>query len=122
MGQRITRVNELVKREISNIIHTHLRDEAVNITITDVDVAPDLRNARIYFSVFGDNIKLRQAISLLSKNKKEIKHLLGKVVTLKYLPHLEFIVDPSIKKGVELIEYMDEVDADNHQDNEDEND
>lgn len=110
MGQRITRVNELVRREISNIIHTHFRDEAVNITITDVDVAPDLRNARVYFSVFGDNIKLREAVSLLSKNKKEIKRLLGKIVTLKYLPHLEFIIDPSIKRGIELIDYMDEVD------------
>ncbi len=114
MGQRIKRVNELVKREISNIIHTHLRDEAVNITITDVDVAPDLRNARVYFSVLGDTLKLRQAINLLSKNKKEIKRLLGKVVTLKYLPHLEFIIDPSIKKGIELIDYMDEIDLEEH--------
>lgn len=119
MGQRITRVNELVKREISNIIHTSLRDEAVNITITEVDVAPDLRKARVYFSVFGDAMRLRQAVSLLSKNKKEIKRLLGKVVTLKYLPHLEFVVDPSIKKGIELIDYMDEVDAEERENQED---
>lgn len=116
MGQRIIRVNQLLKREISNIIHTHLRDEAVNITITDVDTSPDLRHARVFFSVLGDAPQLRQAINLLSKNKKEIKHLLGKTVILKYLPHLQFILDPSVKKGIELIDYMDQVleeDSDN---------
>lgn len=114
MGQRITRVNELVRREISQILHTQYRDEAVNITITDVDVSPDLRNARVYYSVLGDPLKSREAAKLLSKNKKEIKRLLGKTVTLKYLPYLEFILDPSIERGVDLIDYMDQVDADDH--------
>lgn len=116
MGQRIIRVNELVKREISKILHTHFRDEAVYITITDAEVSPDLHQARIFFSVLGDSIQVRKAVQFLSKNKKEIKYLLGKVVTLKYLPRLEFVIDPSIKKGIELIELMDQIDEEDQED------
>lgn len=109
MGQRITRVNELVKREVSKIIHTQYQQETVCITITEADVAPDLRHARIFFSVIGDALKRKEAIRFLSRFKKEIRYKLGKAIVLKYLPYLEFQLDPSIEKGVKLIDFMDEI-------------
>ncbi|PWU06579.1 MAG: 30S ribosome-binding factor RbfA [Verrucomicrobia bacterium] len=120
MGQRITRVNELVKREISLILHTQYRDETVYITITDVNVAPDLRTAQVFYSVLGDPIKTREAGQFFARYKTEIKRQLGKVVVLKYLPRLEFILDPSIERGIKLIDFMDELepfDDQNSQDN-----
>jgi ribosome-binding factor A len=56
MGNRNLRVSELIKREISDILHTHMRAEAVMITITGVDVSPDHRNAEVFFSVLGDEV------------------------------------------------------------------
>lgn len=109
MGQRITRVNELIRREISQILHTQYRDEAVYITITDVSITPDLRNARIFYSVLGDPIKSREAGKFLAKHKTEIKRQLGKAIVLKYLPYLEFVLDPSIERTIKLIDYMDEL-------------
>ena len=111
MGQRITRVNELVRREISQILHTQYRDETVYITITDVSITPDLRNARIFYSVLGDAIKSREAGKFLAKHKTEIKRCLGKTVILKYLPHLEFVLDPSIERAIKLVNYMDELES-----------
>lgn len=109
MGLRLTKVNELVKRAISTILHTSYQQESVYITITEVEVAPDLRFARVFFSVLGDPLNRKQAISFLSKHKREIRSKLSKAVVLKYLPHLEFQFDPSIEKGIKLIDYMDEV-------------
>lgn len=109
MSQRITRVNELVKREISQILHTQYRDEAVYITVTDVSISPDLRTARVFYSVLGDPIKTREAGKFLAKYKTEIKRQLGKAITIKYLPHLEFVLDPSIERGIKLIDLMDEL-------------
>lgn len=109
MSQRITRINELIRREISQILHTQYRDESVYITITDARVTPDLRNARIFYSVLGDPIKGREAGKFLTKHKTEIKRQLGKTIILKYLPHLEFVLDPSIERGIKLIDYMDEL-------------
>lgn len=116
MSQRITRVNELVKRVISQIIHTHYRDETVYITITDVSTAPDLRVARVFYSVLGDPIKTREAGQFFARHKTEIKRQLGKNITLKYLPHLEFVLDPSIERGIKLIDYMDELEPLDDQD------
>jgi len=106
------RVNELVKREISDILHTRYRSEAVYITITGVEVAPDLRNARVYYSVIGDEARLEEARVWLDKNRNEIRHYLGKRIVLKFLPHLTFHNDPSIERGMSVIELLDELDDD----------
>ncbi len=109
MSQRGVRVNELIKREISDILHTRFRGEAVYITIIDVAVAPDLRNARVYFSVLGDEARIRESQLWLDKKRDEIRFQLGKRVVLKYLPHLRFLHDDAIERGMGLIDLMDRV-------------
>ena len=110
MGQRLTRVNELLKREISKLLHTTYKDEAVCITITEVSSSSDLRHAQVFYSVFGDRQQQREAGKFLSKRKQEIRYRVGDIVTLKYLPHLEFIFDASGERGSKIIDYMDQVD------------
>ena len=51
MGQRVVRVNELVKREISHVLHTRHRAESVHISILGVDVSPNLRKAKVFAAV-----------------------------------------------------------------------
>ena len=109
MSQRGVRVNELIKREISDILHTRFRGEAVYITIIDVEVAPDLRKARVYFSVLGDEVRIRESQLWLDKKRDEIRFQLGRRVVLKYLPHLNFLHDNAIKRGMDLIDLMDRV-------------
>ncbi len=109
MSQRGVRVNELIKREISDILHTRFRGEAVYITIFDVEVAPNLRHARVFFSVLGDEARVRESQAWLDRKRDEIRHQLSKRVVLKYLPHLEFLHDTSIERGMDLIDLMDRV-------------
>ncbi|WOO39465.1 30S ribosome-binding factor RbfA [Rubellicoccus peritrichatus] len=107
---RIIRVNELLKREISQIIHTDYREQSAAITITDVDVAPDLRTARVYYSVLGDESAGQIAEKLFSSKKKDIRHKISKVIVLKYLPHLKFYRDNSIERGNRVVDLLEELD------------
>lgn len=112
MGQRLVRVNELLKREISEFLHTRYRSESVYITITGVDVSPDLRWAKVYYSVLGGFEESTEAKKLLKREAREIRKTVGKRIVLKYLPYLEFIYDQSIEKGMRLNALIDELDLD----------
>lgn len=114
MGQRGVRVNELIKREISDILHTRFQSETVYITIIDVEVTPDLRSARVFFSVLGGEDRIRESQVWLDGKCDEIRRHLGKRVVLKYLPRLAFHHDRAIERGMNLIDLLDEVeDEDN---------
>lgn len=110
MSQRNVRVNELLKREISEVLHTRYQAETVAITIVSVDVSPDHRKAHVFFSVFGGDDQSHAAIRWLTKHQREIRHQVGKKITLKFLPHLQFHYDPSIQRGNQILDLLDELD------------
>jgi ribosome-binding factor A len=91
--QRTVRVNTLIKRELNTILRARFRAEAVYISVTRVAIAPDLRQARVFFSVFGGPAQERQALHFLNKHKAILKGALGQHVTLKYMPDLVFAPD-----------------------------
>ena len=109
MGNRNVRVNELIKREISDFLHTRMKDRTTLITITDVDVSSDHHHARVYFSVIGDTDAQLEAERLLRTETPAIRFELGKRITLKYLPKLEFHFDPSLERGDRLLKILDEL-------------
>ena len=112
MGQRMVRVSELVKREISEILHTRYQSESVYITITDVRVSADLRNARVYYSVLGGEQESNSARTFLAREVREIRRIVGKRIVLKYLPALEFVYDESMERGAHLNFLIDQLGLD----------
>ncbi len=109
MGQRVVRVNELLKREISHVLHTRYRSESVHISILAVDVAPNLRGAKVFYATHGDT-ELRQAAKrFFSKHHGSIRQEMGKAVTLKFLPHLDFIYDKGADYGEKLNQLLDDL-------------
>lgn len=110
MSSRSVRVNELVKREISQVLHTHYRERAVALTVTEVDVSPDLRNARIFYSVIGDEEVVREAEAFFNQEHRNIRQFLAKNIVLKYLPKLYFKHDDSMARGARLLDLLDEID------------
>jgi ribosome-binding factor A len=109
MGQRVVRVNELVKREISHILHTQYRSEAVDISILSVDVSANLRQARVTFATHGDVSVRAKAQQFLDRRSESIRRELGRVVRLKYLPHLEFHYDLGADYGERINDLLDEM-------------
>ncbi len=109
MAQRTVRVNELLQREISSALHAAWQGEAVRITITEVDIAPDLRKAIVFYSVIGTEEDKKAARKLLSKNVNRLRDAVAKRVTLKYNPEYKFVYDDSSARGSRLIDTLDRV-------------
>jgi ribosome-binding factor A len=109
MGQRVVRVNELLKREISQILHTRYQAETVEVSILSVDVAPNLRSAKVFFATHGDPAIRERAERFFSRHHESIRREMSKAVTLKYLPHLEFIYDKGADYGERLNQLLDDL-------------
>lgn len=109
MNSRVVRVGELVLRELSGILHSRWRTEAVSITLTHAEVAPDLRRARVYYSAIGGREAAASAGRFLAKVKNELKALMMKKITLKYTPDLEFVYDYSFERGARVMDIIEEL-------------
>jgi ribosome-binding factor A len=109
MNNRTVRVNELVQREISDILHHRYQSEAVAMTITDVRVAPDLRDGRVFVAVVGGEEETAAKLRWLRAKAPEIRAELGRRIVLKYLPKLEYVADTSALRGARVLQVLDEI-------------
>jgi|SRR5688572_10859864 ribosome-binding factor A len=110
MSNRTVRVNELVQREISDILRKRYQSETVTMTITEVRVSPDLRDARVFVSVVGDETFAEQKLRWLRSKASEIREEVSRRIVLKYLPKFEYILDHSAVRGARLLQALDEID------------
>ena len=110
MSQRMVRVNELLRRELSEQLHTTYRSESVMITITDVDISPDLRTGVVYYSVLGGKEESRKARNLFRKIAGPLRQAAIKRVLIKYTPFLKFIEDTSMQRGTRTVELLEDID------------
>ena len=95
-SRRSHRVAGLLRTEISDIIRTRIKDPLVGfVTITEVTLTADLRTARIYFSVLGDEKQKQNSLKGLQRACTFIQNELAPKVHLRYLPALEFYLDNS---------------------------
>ncbi|HVS52270.1 MAG TPA: 30S ribosome-binding factor RbfA [Opitutaceae bacterium] len=109
MSNRTLRVNELVQREISDILRKRYQSEAVAITITEVRVAPDLRDARVFVSVVGDEETATAKLRWLRSKAAEIREEVGRRIVLKYLPKFEYVPDKSAARSARILQVLDEI-------------
>ncbi|HVU38311.1 MAG TPA: 30S ribosome-binding factor RbfA, partial [Opitutales bacterium] len=108
---RVHRINELLQRELSDLLHTRYRERAVGITITEVSVMPDLRSARVYYSVLGNAMARHEADSLIDEIKGDLRARVFKRVVLKYTPVLTFHYDDSFIRGNRTLAILDDLEA-----------
>ncbi|MDD5201309.1 MAG: 30S ribosome-binding factor RbfA [Terrimicrobiaceae bacterium] len=109
MKYRLKRVCEVLKRELGLIIVRELRFSSPLVTVSDVDITPDLKQAHVFVSVIGNDAQGRDAIEQLQKNRAMLQHELSRRVTLKHTPHLNFKLDESLERGTRVISLMDEL-------------
>jgi len=110
MKHRLLRVNELVKRELSRIIAREINFEDALVTISHVDVAADLKNARVFVSVLGSEAGTN-VIAKLESHRPVLQAELGRHLAMKYTPHLVFHRDESIERGSRVIEILQEIET-----------
>jgi ribosome-binding factor A len=106
-SHRILRVRELLKREIGEILRRELPvDQAGLITVNDVDLSGDLRNAKVFVGFLGSSEQQRTGLALLQQNRARIQGLMAKAVFLKYIPRLHFVMDESVVRGNRVLEII----------------
>jgi ribosome-binding factor A len=107
-------VNELLQREVSEQLRRRYRSAATRITISSVETSTDLRNASIYYSVIGDAADVEAAQALFRKVGRELRQRVSQRVVLKYFPQFEYTYDPSMARGAHLLDIMDQLDEEQH--------
>jgi ribosome-binding factor A len=109
MSNRTVRINELVQRELSEILRRRFQTEAVALTITEVRVAPDLRDARVFVSVVGSDEEAADRMRWLRRQASAMREELGRRIVLKYLPRFEYVLDKSAARSVRVLQILDEI-------------
>jgi ribosome-binding factor A len=109
VSNRTIRVNELVQRELSAILRQRYQSETVAMTITEVRVAPDLRDARVFISVIGDDETVTQKLRWLRTKAPEIRQEIGRRIILKFLPKFEYRLDESTAHSTRMQHLLDEM-------------
>ncbi len=120
-SNRIIRINEEIKHELSSIIREGLKDPRVDtlISIVHVDTTPDLKYCKVFFSTLGDEAKHQETLEGLKNSAGFIRRELARKVNLRNTPELKFVIDYSIEYGVNLNKLISEVTAhDRHEDEE----
>jgi len=110
MSQRIKRIESAVKREISTLIQTELRDPRIGfITITKVEVTPDLKLAKIYYTVLGDEKSKKSTSIALNNAKKFLKKCVGDALGLRYVPDISFRYDKSMEYTQHIYDILEKI-------------
>lgn len=107
---RINRISEEYKREISDIISNEIKDPRIAefTSVTGVEVTKDLRYAKIYISVLGDDEKKEQTMQGLKSAAGFVRKEIAKRVKLRYTPEMVFELDTSIEHGIYISKLIDE--------------
>lgn len=111
MTNRKARVTELIQRELSSIL---ARDHAfpdVLVTVTDVDLTPDFKNAHIFIGVIGPAAKQQAVVDKLNTQRGLLSSRVAKRVVLKNSPHFFFKLDHSVERGVRVTALMEQIDT-----------
>jgi ribosome-binding factor A len=105
------RINEEVFRELSNIIRGELKDPRISpmTSVVSVEVAPDLKTAKAYISVLGDEEAAKKTMAGLKSCGGFIRHLLAQNLNLRNTPEITFVLDQSIAHGVRMSKLIDDV-------------
>jgi ribosome-binding factor A len=111
VSNRIVRINELVQREISDILRKRHAAEAVSITIAEVRIAPDLRDGRVFVAILGDATAVDDRFRWIQRKAPEIREELAKRIVLKFLPRLVYVLDKSSDRVARLLNALDQAEA-----------
>ncbi len=107
------RVNELLLEEIAQLLQRGIKDPRIGfVSVIRVETTRDLKNARVYVSVYGEETDQAEALQGLSSAAGYIRHQLFRSLSLKTIPNLSFVLDDSIAHGVHIASVLKQLDQD----------
>jgi ribosome-binding factor A len=108
------RLNNLLRREISEMLKRQVKDPRLGtfVTVTEVSISPDLKHAKVFVSHMGSDEEKRATLSTLTSASGFFRRELAKRLRLRQIPELTFKWDDSIERGARLLELIDQVASD----------
>lgn len=106
-----TRINGEVQKELSKLIATEIKDPRIHpmTSVVAVEVAPDLKHAKVFISVLGEEEEREETYKGLKSAAPFLRSQLAKTINLRNTPELTFIMDQSIEYGVNMSKLIDDV-------------
>jgi ribosome-binding factor A len=109
-SRRQRQVGELLHQEISLILQREVKDPRLGfVTVTGVDVSPDLRLARVYITVLGDKNDAKSTLAGLASAASYFKSLMRQSLSLRTIPDLTFKLDTSLEQGLRIEALLDSI-------------
>lgn len=107
MSTRHQRLNPLLRRELSDLLHSRYRDDVPGVTVLEVTMSPDQRNARVIYSVLGAATTAEQATAFFRQHGETLRREMGVRVVTKFLPQYSFVRTDAVEVGARVIDTMD---------------
>ena len=102
------RINEVLRKVVGSAISTELEDPRIGfVTVTTVDTSPDLRSARVYVSVLGDEAEREATLAALASSHALLQAAVAREIRIKRTPTLTFHYDEGPERGVRLARLLD---------------
>ncbi|MBI4408895.1 MAG: 30S ribosome-binding factor RbfA [Gemmatimonadetes bacterium] len=113
MSKRLARLNEQFRREITELLRQEVRDPRVGtVTVTEVDVTPDLAYARVYISTLGDAAEKEQTLEGLRAAAPYLRGELGRRLRIRRVPELHFEIDRALEQALRIERLLRELRSD----------
>lgn len=110
---RMRRVDEAVRAVLSDAISKDVKDPRVGfVTVTAVKTSPDLRHARVYVSVLGDEARRSESMAGLRSARGMLQGRVASELTLKHTPRITFEYDESVDRGMRISQLLQDTDPD----------
>ncbi len=110
MSRRTERINDLLREEISDLLRRELKDPRIGglVSITEVDVSPDLYHAKVFVSVMGTDEEKSSTLQALTAAAHFLQRELRRRLTIRRMPKLEFFADNSLEHGARILSLLDQ--------------
>lgn len=110
---RVDRLREQMKAEISDILRREMKDPRLGfVSVTDVEVSQDLRHAKVYVSILGDETAKKDTIDALQGAAGFVRTEMARRIRLRHTPEIIFRLDESIERGARIFELLEQVKGD----------
>ena len=105
MTRRVERINHLLRETICELLQRQVKDPRLGgfVTVTEVTTSRDLRHAKVFVSVFGDEEESKKALEGLTAASGFLRRELGAKLSLRHIPELSFCRDNSINRGAHVL-------------------
>ncbi|MBS3027046.1 MAG: 30S ribosome-binding factor RbfA [Dolichospermum sp. DET50] len=111
-NRRVSRVAELIKREVSQMLLNGIKDDRVGtgmVSVTDVDVSGDLQHATIFVSIYGTEEAKTETMAGLKSATGYVRSELGARIRLRRTPEVIFMEDHSIERGTKVLSLLNQL-------------